>query len=91
MRARADLRAIDDYIAVDNPVAAADWIDRLVEKAEAAALYPLAGRVVPERQQYDVREVFVQTYRIVYRVRETGILVLTVFEGHRRFPRTRTT
>ncbi len=26
MRARADLRAIDDYIAVDNPVAAADSV-----------------------------------------------------------------
>lgn len=35
----------------------------------------------------DIREVFVRTYRIVYRVREEGILVLTVFEGHRLFPR----
>ena len=34
-----------------------------------------------------MREVFVSTYRIVYRVREGGIVVLTVFEGHRSFPR----
>ena len=48
---------------------------------------PLAGRVVPERARQDVREVFVRTYRIVYRVRESGILVLTIFEGHSTFPR----
>ena len=86
-RAPADLRAIDDYIAADNPVAAARWVDRLIAKAEAAARVPLAGRVVPEKAQADVREVFLGTYRIVYRIRDGGIVVLTVFEGHRSFPR----
>ena len=86
-RALADLRAIDNYVATDNPVAAARWVGRLIAKAEAAARVPLAGRVVPEKAQADLREVFVGTYRIVYRVREGGIVVLTVFEGHRSFPR----
>jgi hypothetical protein len=31
--------------------------------------------------------VFLRTYRIVYRVREGSILVLTGVEGHRLFPR----
>ncbi len=30
-----------------------------------------------------MREVFLQSYRIVYRVTLKGIVVLTVFEGHR--------
>jgi mRNA-degrading endonuclease RelE of RelBE toxin-antitoxin system len=29
--------------------------------------------------------VFLRTYRIVYRIRDDAIEVLTVFEGHRRF------
>jgi hypothetical protein len=41
----------------------------------------------PEIGREDVREVFLRTYRIVYQARETGVVVLTVFEGHRRFPR----
>ena len=49
---------------------------------------PLAGRVVPELQREDVREVLLGTYRIVYRVREDAIDVLTVFEGHRHFEAT---
>jgi len=86
-RALSDLRAIDDYIAADDPVAAARWVARLIAKAEDAAELPLAGRVVPEKARADIREVFLRTYRIVYRVREGGILVLTVFEGHRLLPR----
>lgn len=31
----------------------------------------------------EVREVFLRTYRIVYRIVDRGIIVLTVFEGHR--------
>jgi len=31
----------------------------------------------------NVREVFLRTYRIVYRVVDDGIVVLTIFEGHR--------
>ncbi len=85
-RAVADLRAIDDYIAADNPAAAERWVGRLIAKAEAAARVPMAGRVVPEKGRRDIREVFLRTYRIVYRVREDGILVLTIFEGHRLFP-----
>ncbi len=44
---------------------------------------PLAGRVVPEVDEPDVREVFFRTYRIVYRVMEGEVHVLTVFEGSR--------
>ncbi|MBX3229536.1 MAG: type II toxin-antitoxin system RelE/ParE family toxin [Labilithrix sp.] len=76
-RAVADLRAIDDYIAADNPAAAERWVGRLIAKAEAAARLPMAGRVVPEKGRTDIREVFLRTYRIVYRVREDSILVLT--------------
>jgi plasmid stabilization system protein ParE len=85
-RAVADLRAIDDYIAADNPVAADRWGGRLIAKAEAAARNPMVGRVVPEKGRTDIREVLLRTYRIVYRVRDDGILVLTVFEGHRLLP-----
>lgn len=85
-RAVADLRAIDDYVAADNPAASERWVGRLIAKAEAAARLPMAVRIVPEKGRSDIREVFLQTYRIVYRVREDGIVMLTVFEGHRLFP-----
>ncbi len=86
-RARGDLDAIGDHIAADNPVAAMRWIERLIADVERAAEMPLAGRVVPEYTDcQDLREMLRRTYRIVYRVRDESIEVLTIFEGHRLFP-----
>jgi addiction module RelE/StbE family toxin len=79
----ADLIAIGDYIAFDNPTAARSWVERLRQRALRAAETPRAGRIVPEIGRNDVREIFLRTYRIVYRVVDDGIVVLTVFEGHR--------
>jgi addiction module RelE/StbE family toxin len=82
--ATADLEDIAQYIARDNPAAAAAWVDKLVDRAEKAAAHPLAGRTVPEMRDPTIREVFLRTYRIIYRVESTRILVLTVMEGHRK-------
>jgi plasmid stabilization system protein ParE len=79
----ADLEAIGEYIAQDNPGAALAWVERLQQRANAAATAPNAGRVVPERGRSDIREVFLRSYRIVYRVDGDDVVVLTVFEGHR--------
>ena len=85
--ARRDLLAIGRYIARDNPRAARGWIEQLRERARQAAEDPLMGRVVPELGRDDVREVFLRSYRIVYRVGEDAVDVLTVFEGHRLLPK----
>lgn len=44
------------------------------------------GRTVPEIRREDVRETFVRAYRIVYQIRRRDVRILTIFEGHRRFP-----
>ena len=71
-RARRDLLAIGRYIARDNPVAARQWVEHLRARAQHAATAPHVGSMVPELQREDIREVFLRTYRIVYRVREQG-------------------
>lgn len=82
-RAVGDLLAIGEHIAADNPSAARSWVEKLRQRALKASKMPRTGRVVPEIGRDDVREVFQRTYRIVYRVVDDGIVVLTVFEGHR--------
>ena len=82
----ADLEAIGSFIAMDNPGAARRWVEALMALALRAAATPLAGRRVPEMANDSIREVFQRSYRLVYRVRDRRIEVLTVFEGHRLFP-----
>jgi plasmid stabilization system protein ParE len=83
-RALADLLAIGDFIAAENPVAAADWVARLRNRVERAADMPRSGRVVPELEREHIREVFVRTYRLIYRVEEGGITVLAALEGRKQ-------
>ncbi len=74
---------IGDFIARDKPMAAAGWVRRLVEAAERTALFPSSGRVVPEVDRADIREVILDNYPMVYLVETTRIVILTVFESHR--------
>jgi len=85
-RSQGDLIEIGRYIARDKKAAARRWLERLRRSARAAAKQPRAGRVVPEVGREDVREVLVGNYRIVYEIQKAEIRVLTVFEGHHRFP-----
>jgi hypothetical protein len=42
--------------------------------------------LLPEIRIESVRETFLRTYRIVYRVVGDTVVVLTILEGHRRSP-----
>lgn len=86
-RARQDLLDIGHYIALDKPEAAKRWVARLRKTALRSCDFPLSGRRVPEFERDDIREILVRRYRIVYRILKDEIHVLTVFEGHRLFPR----
>ncbi len=86
-RARRDLVEIARYIERDKPEAARRWVARLRQRAGAAAELPQAGRRVPEVARDDIREVLVRSYRIVYLIDAETVWILTVFEGHRLFPR----
>lgn len=81
--ARDRLAAIEDFIAVDDPAAAARFSARLLARTRALATFPESGRRVPELPRAPLREVIVGNYRIIYRVATVQVEVITVFEGHR--------
>ena len=74
---------IEQYISRDNPERAVQLINRLIDRAEKIKDYPYKGRVVAEFSLNEIREVFEKSYRIVYRISENQIEILTVFEGHK--------
>ena len=89
-RARLDLLEIGDFIARDKPQAAADWAGKIFDAIERTAAFPASGRIVPVIDRSDIREVLFKNFRIVYQHSETGIIILTVFEGHRLLDETLT-
>jgi len=85
-RALTDLEEIRTYIEADSPAWADLTVRRLVASVERLRLYPDSGRIVPERQLPDIREVVSGNFRIVYRRKPDMIEVVTVFRGSRDFP-----
>ncbi len=77
------LTEIEDYISKDSPERAIGFMNYLIDQTEALEDHPRLGRVVPETGNENIREIIARKYRIIYRVSEDGIDILTVFEGHR--------
>jgi len=73
---------IELFISKDSPQRASQFIDKIIARCEKIKNYPYKGRVVPEFSINEIREVFEKTYRIVYKISETQIEILTIFEGH---------
>ena len=76
------LQEIEEYISIDNPIAAIEFVDKLISVAETIVDYPEKGRIVPELSIVKIREVLHKNYRIVYFIKKNTIDILTVFEGH---------
>ncbi len=76
------LQEIEEYISIDNPVVAREFVDKLISLAETLLDNPEKGRIVPELSLENIRELLHKNYRIVYLVKKNSVNILTVFEGH---------
>ena len=61
-------------------------VDRLTNRSEQIASFPLSGRVVPEYEAPDVREVIERPYRIIYRIKPDQIDILAVVHSAQMLP-----
>ena len=77
---------IAGYIAQDNPVAAESWINTVFKKVEDLKAFPESGRIVPETDNKTIRELIYGNYRIIYRLEEKRLSVLTVRHGKQVLP-----
>lgn len=76
--ALGNLLEANKYIAAENPDAARKLIIDLYEKGNGIKEFPEKGRVVPEINKKNIREVFCREYRIIYKIESKRIYILTV-------------
>lgn len=81
-RAAADLEETGDYIASDNPAAAAQLISDVVQCCELLAQSPLLGRDRGALRP-DIRSFPVGRYIVFYRPVADGIEVIRILHGAR--------
>jgi toxin ParE1/3/4 len=78
-----DLQDSEDFIARDSILHAITFVDRVVESAETMLKTPQIGRMVPEFNRSDLRELIFRDYRIVYLVQNDQVFILRVVHGSR--------
>ena len=79
----SDLEGIRDYIGRDSKYYASRFIGKIIEAVERLIHFPGMGRIVPEAEEENIRELLFHNYRIMYRTETQSILVLTVIHAAR--------
>lgn len=77
---------IAQYIAQDNPTAAGKWVETVFSKVEQLQSSPASGRMLPEVNRKEIRELIFGNYRIIYRTDPKNISILTVRHGRQILP-----
>ena len=66
-------------------VAALNWLEHLLERVRALAGFPDSGRMVPETQREDVREIIISPYRVMYRRSDDSVEIVAIRHEARVF------
>ncbi|HCE45054.1 MAG TPA: type II toxin-antitoxin system RelE/ParE family toxin [Lentisphaeria bacterium] len=83
LQAVDDVDAIASYIAKDSTHYAQMFAVKIFESVLQIENFPEAGRVVPEINQQNMREILLGNYRIIYRLKDDFIEILTVYHSSR--------
>ena len=78
LTSQADLEAIGDFIAKDSPFYAVDFVERIIQSVDQILEFPESGRVVPEFDNPNIRELIFHGYRIVYRIMSGMIYIVSI-------------
>ena len=78
-----DLESIVEFIARDSEYYARAVVTEILSVSRNIREFPLIGQVVPETGDEHIRERFIYSYRLVYRVESDLILVVAVIHGKR--------
>jgi plasmid stabilization system protein ParE len=71
------------YVAQDSRPAAERLLIQALEAASSLDVFSERGRVVPELNQPDVRQLLVQRYRLLYEVTPAEVRILAFVHGAR--------
>ena len=67
-----------DYIALDKPSAALSWVRKIQKSVRKLKNFSESGRKAPEINRSNIREIIDGNYRIIYRIEEKSITILTI-------------
>jgi toxin ParE1/3/4 len=85
-QAEDDLTEIARHISSDSEYYATVFVMDVLDAVERLAEFPLMGRIVPEFDAPQIRELLLGSYRVVYRTRHDLVEIATIYHGARLLP-----
>ena len=82
-QAQADLGFIADYISRDSPRYAAVLVRGVRDAARSLQNFSERGRIVPEFDDARLRELIIQSYRLMYLVAPETVSIIAFVHGAR--------
>lgn len=79
-----DLKLIHEYISRDSKFYADRFIEKLISRVEQLENFPKSGRVVPEFDSIDIRELIEDNYRIIYQISSEIVSIVRVHHSARQ-------
>ena len=77
--------AFKEYIARDSVYYAEKFEDDALKATENLELFPEMGRIVPERNDPNTRELIFGSYRIMYKIDGDNCYIITIIHGKRLY------
>lgn len=78
-----DIESIATYIEKDSPTYAKSVVSKFFEQAEILQEFAELGRTVPETNDETIREIFIYSYRLIYKLNDKTVLFVAVVHGKR--------
>jgi toxin ParE1/3/4 len=78
-----DLDEVAEYIALDDPSAASEYVQKVFDRVERLSIYPNSGKRPTELPRTSYREVVIPPCRIFYRVENDIVFILHVMRSER--------
>ena len=78
-----DIESIAEYIGRDSVDQAALFVERIIDLTDQLQDFPQSGRVIPEINQKNCREMIYGAYRVMYRIRAEEIWITGVVHAAR--------
>ena len=86
-QARKDLESIADYYREVSASYAERFEEQIFEVTRRLEVFPRSGRMIPEAEDEQLREVVYREYRIMYHIDDSDeeVLILTILHSSRQF------
>ena len=83
INAKNDLKEIYEYIAIDSKYYANTFVEKIRNTTKKLKKYPNIGRIVPEYNLDEIRELIYQNYRIIYKISKKKLYIVSIFHAAR--------